>query len=90
MSFFARLGLLLVIIPINAITILFSQKRPKEGMQMALGGIFVDFIFTGIYTVSGLVVFDLPEVPFVLGLGAAIMINIVYKSIHAILTDHRR
>jgi hypothetical protein len=90
MSFFAGLGLLLVIIPINAITILFSQKRPKEGMQMALGGIFVDFIFTGIYTVSGLVVFDLPEVPFVLGLGAAIMINIVYKSIHAILTDHRR
>jgi len=57
---------------------------------MALGGIFVDILFTGIYTASGLIVFDLPEVPFVLGLGAAIMVNMVYKSIHAILTDHRR
>ena len=90
MSFFVGLGLLFFLIPINLIIILYSQKKPKEGMQMALGGIFVDIIFTGIYTAAGLAVFDLPEVPFVLGLGAAIMINMTYKSMHAILTDHRR
>ena len=90
MSFFVGAGLLFFLVPINAVIIIYSQKKPKEGMQMALGGVFVDLIFTGIYTAAGLVVFDLSEVPFVLGLGAAIVINMTYKSIHAILTDHRR
>jgi len=89
-SFFIGAGLLAFLIPINAAIIIYSQKKPKEGMMMALGGMVFDLLYTGVYTTVGLVLLDLEVVPFVLGIGFAILFNMTYKSIHALLTDHRR
>ena len=89
-SFFIGEGLLAFLIPINAAIIIYSQKKPKEGMMMALGGMVFDLLYTGVYTTVGLVLLDLEVVPFVLGIGFAILFNMTYKSIHALLTDHRR
>lgn len=89
-SFFIGSGLLVFLIPINAAIIVYSQKKPVEGMMMALGGMFFDLLYTGIYTTVGLVLLDLETVPFVIGIGFSILFNMTYKSIHALLTDHRR
>lgn len=89
-SFFIGTGLLVFLIPINAAIIVYSKQKPVQGMMMTLGGMVFDLLYTGVYTTVGLVVLDLTVVPFVIGIGFSILANMTYKSIHALLTDHKR